>query len=467
MSPRPKFNPPFVTQPKGRPNYVYRRTVPPDVRGALGRVNWVIAFRRGTPLAQIEIRAQRLAAEHDSLIARARAGDTLDAATIAKIEAEAHVWRNGDKSELHELMAFLADQLKALPGNTATAAVLNVLEHGHYEPETMTLAMARDKRGGERSEKPVDAAMVSFAPFGGDKDVRQIDDDDVARWIKAELARKMAPNTVKRRLQSLHAICRFAFRRLKIEKPNPFGGHADLLKKARASASDRLPFNRKMLDLIDSYVASSKRVKPETRNIIKMLRNTGAGPAEIGGLALGDVVLKGDIPFIWIRSNKLRGLKADARDRRVPLIGEALDAAKDAVNRAKPPRGKDKDEAPLFAGFGRDGRGADSISAKLNKAIRAAKGMPVSPRLVAYSYRHNIKEALRSSGAADHVQRRILGHAGQGVADRYGSAHGRLVEARDALDKALNGVDSKGVAFLGNIDDAEYSAREQFKEAAE
>jgi hypothetical protein len=100
-----------VTKPASRPNYLYRRTVPPDVRATLGRVNWVVAFRRGTPLAQIEARAQRLAADHDSLIAQARAG-TLDAKTIAKIEADARVWREGDKTELHELMAFLADSLK-------------------------------------------------------------------------------------------------------------------------------------------------------------------------------------------------------------------------------------------------------------------------------------------------------------------------------------------------------------------
>ncbi len=101
MISRPKLNPPFGTKPASRPSYVYRRTVPSDVRGALGRVNWVVSFRRGTPLAQIETRTLRLAAEHDSLIARARAGDTLDAATIAKIEADGRLSRAGDKDELH------------------------------------------------------------------------------------------------------------------------------------------------------------------------------------------------------------------------------------------------------------------------------------------------------------------------------------------------------------------------------
>ncbi len=57
----------------------------------------------------------------------------------------------------------------------------------------MTLAMAGDKRGGTRSEKPVDAAMVSFAPFDGDKDVSQLDDDGVASGSAAERKRQVAP----------------------------------------------------------------------------------------------------------------------------------------------------------------------------------------------------------------------------------------------------------------------------------
>ena len=74
--------------------------------------------------------------------------------------------------------------------------------------------------------------------------------------------------------------------------------------------------------------------------------------------------------------------------------------------------------------------------AKLNSAIRAA-GIPKSSKLVAYSFRHTRKEAMRSAGVVDHIQRRLLGHAGHGVADRYGSPRARLSEARNALVAAL------------------------------
>lgn len=155
-----------------------------------------------------------------------------------------------------------------------------------------------------------------------------------------------------------------------------------------------------MLDKIGTYLAT-KRLGPDTANILKMMKATGAGPAEIGGLSLADVSLDSEIPHVWIRQNEIRGLKTVVRDRRIPLIADALDATKDTVKRAKVKSKRKKPEhVPLFASFGINGRGADSISAKLNKAIRTA-GVPKSTRLVAYSFRHTMKEALRCAGVSD------------------------------------------------------------------
>ena len=45
--------------------------------------------------------------------------------------------------------------------------------------------MAHEARGGDRDNKPIEASLKTFDPFGGNKDVREITDDDVAAWIKA------------------------------------------------------------------------------------------------------------------------------------------------------------------------------------------------------------------------------------------------------------------------------------------
>ena len=108
--------------------------------------------------------------------------------------------------------------------------------------------------------------------------------------------------------------------------------------------------------------------------------------------------------------------------------------------------------SPFFSATGVSARGW--FSAKLNAMIRRA-GVPKSRRLTVYSFRHTMKEAMRSAGVADHVQRRVLGHAGQGVADRYGSPQVRLSEACDALERAM--------AHLGDVDSAIYSAKERMK----
>ena len=52
-----------------------------------------------------------------------------------------------------------------------------------------------------------------------------------------------------------------------------------------------------------------------------------------------------------------------------------------------------------------------------------------------------------------HIQRRLLGHSGHGVADRYGSPRARLSEARDALVAAME--------CLGDVDDSIYLEAER------
>lgn len=442
---------PYV-EPHGKA-FRYRRIVPADVRGQVGKTRWTKTFPARTPLALIEQRARRLASEHDKLIGRARNGEALSPEIVAEAEAQAREWLKRDRSEAFETLAYLA----ADP-TPSDRAFLNAFEHGgRYIPDGLKLTAAheRDRRlyGGDRDEKAFEYAVSSFVAIIEDKDVSKITRGDVAEWLATMEQQGLSPGTIKRRLGALRAITNRCYLDFDYNGRNPFEKHT--VKGGNGNVDDRLPFNRKMLEKIDSYLASNRRLGHETKNIIRLMRGTGGGPAEIGGLTLADVSLDGEIPFIWVRPNALRGLKTSVRDRRIPLVGDALDAAKDAYQRASVrSKGTNPDNVPLFKSFGINGRGADSISAKLNKAIRAA-GVPNSPRLVAYSFRHCMKEALRSGGVADHVQRRLLGHAGQGVADRYGSPHARLAEAHDAMTAAMN--------HLGDVDPAIYSAKERIK----
>lgn len=436
----------------------YRRVVPEDLRDSLdGRKVWIKTFRAGTPLAVIEAKARVLAREHDRVIARARAGEVIGPETVAQAENLAREWLSGDRAEMHEMLAFMAQNFPAGSGLPPSAsAMMNAIDHrGRYVPEglPLTAAYGRDveQYGGSRDERPIRTAVDSFVAAVGDRDVRAVTRVEVADWLAAMKRRGLAPGTVQRRLGALRALVNRAYLDTDHDGRNPFKGHK--IANGGGGAGDRLPLNRAMLAKIDGYLAGNRRLGPETRNIMRMMEGTGAGPAEVGGLVLADVSTEAEIPHVWIRPNAQRGLKASVRNRYLPLVDDALVAARDAVRRAGVrAKGVPADRAPLFRGFNTNGRGADAISAKVNKAIRAA-GVPKSPRLVAYSFRHTIKEALRSAGVSDHVQRRILGHAGHGVADRYGSTQLRLAEARDALQAAME--------HLGDVDDKVYGPVER------
>ena len=365
---------------------------------------WIKTFKRRAPLRQIVVEVERLASEHDRRIARARGGEVIDDALIAKAEDQARSILELDRADVHDFMSIMRGAT-----SPTTVATMTAIEHGgHYVPERMTLTAVheRDKKlyGGSRSERPFEYGVASFVSIIGDKDVREITRADVAEWL-AKVGEKQSPATVKRRYGALRGMINRTFLDLEHQGRNPFERHK--IEGGSGRNDDRLPFSREMLEKIDSYLDASKRLKPETVNILKLMKATGAGPGEIGGLSLADIVIDGaEIPYVWIRPNEIRGLKNDAvRERRIPLVGKALDAAKDAVMRAKVyAKGKLPEQVQVFQSYNQGERGADSISAKINNVIRRA-GIPKSPRLVAYSYRHTMKEALRSAGVADHVQR--------------------------------------------------------------
>jgi integrase len=451
-------------QPAGGGAHIYRRRVPDDVRKDVGKWEWRYRFRPGTPKSVLSATCERLARDNDREIAKFRSGEPSEH-DKRRLETAAKGIRERDGEAREVAHAF--HYLDATARGMAAEFEETLLHGGQYQEKHLRLSLVyeHDKatRGRPRkSEASFKRSVDRFIAEVGDLDVRQIRFSAVEDWLAAmkpgTKARGLKAPSVEKHRSNLHAVVARAYRRHEITRPNPFAGHK--IDGASGSARDRLPFNREMINRVDEHLAANKRLGAETRNILRIMRNTGAGPAEIGGTVLADWILDADVPHIVIRPNVLRGLKVEdeddegaVRERSVPLIGVALDAAHDAVRRARR-KGKPADEVQVFPGFGGgpDGRGADSISAKLNKAIRAA-GVPKSPRLVAYSYRHTIKEALRAAGVAEHVQRRLLGHSGRHGADNYGSPATRFKEVHAALAKALE--------CLGDVEPSIYSKKER------
>ena len=168
-----------------------------------------------------------------------------------------------------------------------------------------------------------------------------------------------------------------------------------------------------------------------------LLMFTGCRPMEIGGLSKSEVFLEQDIPAIRVRWTASRRLKTKSSDRLVPLIGPALQAAKEAVEASA---GDNLFPEKYLI--------TDRLSQTVIKEIRKA-GVPHSPyRLIAYSFRHSMKEALRMAEVLDDTQDALMGHAKKGVGAHYGASRRRPEVLKQALERAI--------PHLGDVDETEF-----------
>jgi integrase len=203
-----------------------------------------------------------------------------------------------------------------------------------------------------------------------------------------------------------------------------------VIKTTQSEWEERDPLPDDVLVAVRRRVMTRVRV-PELRLIWRLLQATGCRGAEITGLQIEDVVLDHATPHLWVRWNDERQLKTKTSVRPVPLIGDGLAAAKEALEAAR--RGTQTAPA-LFLRYARDG-GPDAVSGALMGHLRKETA---NPRHVVYSLRHNVKSWLGQSGAAERDENRLLGHSEASVGNRYyGGLDDRLRGTRAALEAAL------------------------------
>lgn len=443
-------------------SWSYRREVPADVREAVGKSEWTKGLGRLSKSAA-RIACAQLAAEHDAIIERVRAGEApLD---IRAVEAEARVLLRGEPDDMLATLSVYESEamdraiaahggvfavarvyqtqeaVLAAFGSSHGRAVHNAVQNnGRVVPDRVTIrdVYERDARlyGQGRDERPALAGLDSFIVSAGNLDVRDIRKDDVMGWVAACRKRGLKDSTIRRRAEPLAAMVKRWFKDHDIVRLNPFAE----LGLSGGAATDRVPFNRDHLASIDTHLASGS-VPEMMVQIIRTLKGTGAGPSEICGLEPADVLLDAEVPHLWIRPNGIRRLKTKSRERRIPLVGEALEAMRAAM--LKPVEGGVFYSVETFD--------MTTPSTKINAALRAA-GIPKSPRLSAYSFRHGVKQALVQSGAREDLARYLMGHAGSDIHHRYGAPAPLLREARDAMTAAMN--------ELGNVDASIYMVGE-------
>ncbi len=435
--------------------YYYSRRVPARVRHLVPkeRVRVSIGLARRMSLDDAERKVAEIDRDHERAWDALLQGERViadehfaRAASMARLfgfpmRSQADILANETEAEkdrrLGELMSITPEGQE--PATDAADGLLGGVDLAEIsrrtgdvaDSETLSWAYAADQRdhGAVSSVKHSDLALRLLIEAVGDIPIAQLTHRHALDFKAALEARGNSARTISRRLDPLSGI----WRRWKRHHPelliaNPFEGVRP--RQVKASKADRLPFHLVHFEIIDRG-----NFRPQAAAQIALMRATGIGEKELAGLDPDqDIVLDHPIPHIHVQPNARRSLKSgDPRERRIPLVGISHDLVRAAVVQVY------------------EDKAADNMSAKLCKALRVA-GVPKSPRLTAYSFRHSFKQALRESGALKHLADELMGHSGEtGSAGVYGS-DGLLAAKRNALVEAQR--------WLGLVEVSRYSAAE-------
>jgi integrase len=242
----------------------------------------------------------------------------------------------------------------------------------------------------------------------GNKQLSDYTRQDALQFRDWLVARGLTGSSITRNFSYLKAVINFALSEYALDVRNPFIG---VYHDRNAGVLVRKPIP---IDDMRNIQLECRAIDDDMRWLIALISDTGMRLAEGAGLLKQDFIgLDTDLPYVCVAKHPWRNLKTASSERKIPLVGEALWAAKRIV---KIDNGSD------FA-FPRYNRGsftaANSASAALNKWLK--QHVPVGCTM--HSFRHSMRDRLRAVQCPSDITDQIGGWTTDGVGQGYGSGY--------------------------------------------
>jgi len=239
------------------------------------------------------------------------------------------------------------------------------------------------------------------------------------------------PSSVVRELTDIKSIINLA--RSNLDKTGTLRNHFDKLEipKAALAANPAKIVKPIPEDINDAMKAKLKSLKNKSLlNLWLILEGTGCRLGEVSSLKLSSVHLEHDIPHILVEPNPNRSVKTSSSVRPIPLVGQALEACKAAVEAAKK-----QGAQGLFPQYDKP-TGKTNASNALLKHLKVLRGGDVG--IVNNSLRHRLKSKLAAAGVEKLVRDMICGHSIKDVGDRvYIDNEARLKMCKQGLETIM------------------------------
>ena len=236
-------------------------------------------------------------------------------------------------------------------------------------------------------------------------------------WL---VARGLTGSSVTRNFSHLKAVINFALSEYALDVRNPFVG---VYHDRSAGVLVRKPIP---MEAIRNVQSECRAVDDDLRWLIALISDTGMRLAEGTGLLKQDLVgLNTDLPYVCVTKHPWRNLKTASSERKIPLVGEALWAARRIVE-------ADSASDLAFPRYNRKSiTAANSASAALNKWLKHY--VPVGCTM--HSFRHSMRDRLRAVQCPADITDQIGGWTTDGVGQGYGSGYPMSV-LKEWLEKA-------------------------------
>jgi integrase len=143
---------------------------------------------------------------------------------------------------------------------------------------------------------------------------------------------------------------------------------------------------------------------------VALISDTGMRLSEAAGLHIDDIKLDEEVPHIDLKPHAWRSLKTKGSQRQIPLVGASLWAAQ----RIKETNTDSPYAFPKYTSA--TGTNANSASAAINKWLKPR----VPDGCVIHSFRHSLRDRLRSVQCPSDMIDQIGGWATAGVGQAYG-----------------------------------------------
>jgi len=240
----------------------------------------------------------------------------------------------------------------------------------------------------------------------GNKDLSEYTSVDAGTFRDYLLNRGLVSSSVRRVFSSIKSIISLSIKEMGLNIVNPFLG---VYIPDLDDIKERQPIPLQTINKIQGLCIS---IDDELRWIIALISDTGMRLGEAVGLKPSDVVLDSEHPYLIVQPNSSRRLKTKQSERKVPLVGCSLWAAKRVL--------ENQTGEHLFQRYNKTGKcNANSASAALNKWMRNY----VEKDTVIHSFRHSMRDRLRAIECPADIIDSIGGWSKKSIGEGYGSGY--------------------------------------------